>query len=66
MVYSLGVFKMSKSNAVDDQAVDEALQIIEAALPKFSGRDLVESHEIVDLLLDTRRVLKATLGEGSA
>lgn len=45
----------------DNQAaITEALRIIEAALPTFSARDLVESHEIVDLLLDTRRVLTAS------
>lgn len=46
---------MTKAKAV--AANENALSKVEASLPDFSGRTLVDSSEIVDLLLDLRQLL---------
>ncbi|MEM9712741.1 MAG: hypothetical protein AAGA17_11035 [Actinomycetota bacterium] len=43
--------------------IAEALEIIDGALQSMSGRELVSSSEVADLLLDMRSVLNA--GEAS-
>ncbi len=39
--------------------IAEALEIIDGALQSMSGRELVSSTEVADLLLDMRSVLNA-------
>ena len=39
--------------------IAEALEIIDKALQSMSGRELVSSSEVADLLLDMRSVLSA-------
>ncbi len=39
--------------------IAEALEIIDDALQSMSGRELVSSSEVADLLLDMRSVLNA-------
>lgn len=47
---------MTIAPTTDEQqdVIAEAIRIIDAAIPQVSGRTLVESHEVVDLLLDAR------------
>jgi hypothetical protein len=43
--------------------ITEALEIIDDALQSMSGRELVSSSEVADLLLDMRSVLN--VGDGA-
>ncbi len=46
-------------SADGDAVLDEALTIIDGALLTMSGRELVSSVEVSDLLLDVRTLLSA-------
>lgn len=43
-----------------DAVIAEALDIIDGALGRVSGRDMVSSNEVADLLLDVRTLLRQT------
>lgn len=43
-----------------DAVIAEALGIIDGALGRVSGRDMVSSNEVADLLLDVRSLLRQT------
>lgn len=43
-----------------EAVIAEALGIIDGALGRVSGRDMVSSNEVADLLLDVRTLLRSS------
>jgi hypothetical protein len=53
------------TETTDTTALEEAMKIVDNAIKEISGRDIVSTSEMSDLLLDVRLVLSSVTGQNN-